>query len=83
MTKDEALKIPDLYVEVTPEVEDAFYFLYPVENGQEPTDASSSAGVRLSRIKDRARLSQTIQSALRMIENVRKYGVACVDWCPD
>lgn len=96
MTKDEALQIPDLCINVTPVVEDAFYFLSHLEN-QKPIDeilnmseeeekdydlicdASQHAGDRLLKVPKDERM-EAVRLAYQMIDNIRKYGVACYDW---
>ena len=86
----------DLNIEVTPEIEDAFYFLRSVET--DIPDAEEDESVeeyekRLSRLCDapvRAgqRLEklpfeermQVIRKAYQMIDNLKKYGIPCAEW---
>ena len=96
MTKDEALQIPDLCIEVTPVVEDAFYFLSHIENqksideilamdDQHEKDydlfcqASQHAGDRLLKLPREERM-EAVRLAYQMIDNIKKYGVACAEW---
>lgn len=106
MTKDEALKIPELCIEVTPLVEDAFYAFREIDDkelqerldklpddyvsGDAETDAlmdkyyndiemSAKAMERFKQAEQRERFDALV-SALKMIENLEKYGVACADW---
>ena len=83
MKKQDALKIPELCIEVSPAVEDAFYFLLPVNwDDMESTDASTHAGQRLiSTHKDMS--WEAVKTAYKMIDNIEKYGVACAEWCDD
>lgn len=86
----------DLNIEVTPAVEDAFYFLRSTENEipepkeDEPVELyearldamyenSAKAGERLAKIPYEERMS-AIRSAHKMIDNLKKYGVACAEW---
>ena len=96
MTKQEALLIPDLCINVTPVIEDAFYFLYNTENKKSIKDiedmtdeewekydksceASNNAGERLLKVSHEER-TESIQQAYKMIDNIKKYGVACAEW---
>ena len=96
MTKAETLQIPDLQVNVTPAVEDAFYFIHSIE--KELPDATEEETVeeyeaRLDAIVQPGinagnRLIglseeekwQAIHEAYRMIDNLKKYGVPCAAW---
>lgn len=80
MKKKDALKIPELLIDVTPAVEDAFHFLYPIEEDATPTDAALHAGERLTQSPDTL---GAVNVAYQMIDNIRKYGVACAEWCED
>jgi hypothetical protein len=99
MNKTEAKKIADLCIEVRPAVEDAFHFLNSVENDKDIKDilkmsdseseayyaykeAAQSAGDRLLKLSQKERM-EAIRKAYQMIDNVKKYGVACVAWMPD
>jgi hypothetical protein len=96
MTKQEAMQIEDLQIKLTPVIEDAFYFLSHIENqkpideilamdDQQEKDydlfcqASQHAGDRLLKVS-RVERMEAIHYAYQMIDNVRKYGVACAEW---
>ena len=96
MTKTEAQQIPDLQIHVTPAIEDAFFFLRNLENGKSPKEietmtdeewerydksceASNNAGERLLKIPRGERM-EAIRQAYQMIDNIKQYGVACVEW---
>ena len=83
MKKQDALQIPDLCIEVSPAVEDAFYFLFSVNlDDVDSTDASTRAGQRLiSTHKDMS--WEAVKTAYNMIDNIEIYGVACAEWCDD
>lgn len=96
MTFDEIKQIPDLQIEVTPAIEDAFYFLRSLETEMpDITDEESPEDyeARLSALYDPAnnagnRLAdlpedekwQAIRAAYQMIDNIRKYGIPCAAW---
>ena len=94
MTKQEAKHFADLCIEVKPAVEDAFHFLNSVENDKDikdilkmseaDTDAyfdykrvAQLAGDRLLKLSHDERMN-AIRIAYQMIDNIKKYGVACV-----
>lgn len=80
MTKQEALLIPDLQIEVTPAIEDAFYFLQGVEKREDDmTDAQVNAGKRLEKYTRDERM-EAIHYAYQMLDNIDKYGIACAQW---
>ena len=96
MTFDEIKRIPDLQIEVTPAVEDAFYFLRGLEadfpespDNETPEeyderlskffDPSINAGKRLGELEETEKW-QAVNSAYQMIDNLKKYGVACAEW---
>lgn len=96
MNRQEAIQIPDLCIEVTPAIEDAFFFLNNIENGRsikeivdmtddeyeqygKSCDAANNAGVRLLKVPHNERW-EAIRQAYKMIDNIKKYGVACADW---
>lgn len=80
MTKEEAKQVADLQIKVTPAIEDAFHFLYGVENEEEDiTDAQANAGKRLEKYSREERMD-AVHYAYQMIENIEKYGVACAEW---
>ena len=96
MKKEEALQIPDLCIELDSITEDAFYFLrnlgedFP-ESPEDETpeeyderlskffDPSINAGKRLAELEETEKW-QAIHSAYQMIDNLKKYGVACAEW---
>jgi hypothetical protein len=99
MTKQEAKSIADLCIEVKPAVEDAFHFLHSIESDKpikevlsmsdDEADAynayknvANDAGDRLLKLSRDERMS-AIRKAYQMIDNIKKYGVACVAWMPD
>lgn len=101
MTQEELIqREEDLDIEVTPVVEDAFYFLRmleksgeigsdidnedeTVEEYEERLDRehtpSLNAGDRLAKIPYHERM-EAIHEAYRMLDNIKKYGVACNKW---
>ena len=96
MTLDEIKRIPELQIDVTPAVEDAFYFLRTIDSKlPDPTDDEplEEYEARLDAIVDPGihaanRLNdlpedekwQALHEAYRMIDNLKKYGVACAAW---
>lgn len=80
MTFEEIRNIPELQIDVTPAIEDAFHFLYGVEKSSEDmTDAQSRCGQHLLQYTKEERL-EAITYAYKMIDNIGKYGVACAAW---
>ena len=99
MNRKEAMGIPELDIEVTPLVEDAFYFLSYTENPkpleeilemdeQQEKDydlfcqASQHAGDRLTKVPREERM-EAIRKAYQMIDNIKKYGIACAEWAKE
>ena len=88
MTKQEALQIPDLCIEVTPLVEDFFYSM--LEGKGEITHSGANDRIKtlaedytIGKVKELPPFMQAVDAAKRMYDNLQKYGVACADWCPD
>lgn len=80
MTFDEIKQIPDLQVEITPAVEDAFYFLYGViTKAGNATEAQEHCGEHLKGYPLDVQ-KQAIADAMKMVDNLEKYGVACAAW---
>ena len=82
----------DLDIEVTPTVEDAFYFLMDLEKGtpdfnegetveeyEKRTAPAIKAGERLAKLSYDERMG-AIAVATKMIENVKKYGKPSALW---
>lgn len=75
------MQIPDLHIEVTPATEDAFHFLYGLEKGVENmTDAQVRCGENLREKYSPEDVKEGVRNAYRMIENIGKYGIPCIDW---
>lgn len=80
MTKEEIARTPDLQIEVTPAVEDAFYFLQGLEKREDDmTDAQLNAGKRLESYP-RDECMEAVRNAYRMLDNISKYGIPCAAW---
>ena len=80
MTFEEIRQIPDLQVNVTPAVEDAFHFLYGLEKSEDNmTDAQRRCGQHLEAYSENERLN-AIHEAYRMLDNIAKYGIPCAAW---
>lgn len=80
MTIDEIRQIPDLDINVTPLVEDAFYFLKAL-GGELSKDAGNKAVERMNRLGyDVQEIQEALLTAERMMGNIRKYGIACEEW---
>lgn len=96
MTFEEIKQIPDLQVDVTPAVEDAFYFLQSLDKElpdatEEETlekyearlaslvDPGLRAGSRLASLPPQERTDAMLEAS-RMMDNLKKYGVACAAW---
>ena len=78
MTKEEALQIPDLCINVDAETEDCFYMVMADER-LIPMDYKEKAIQRLSSVGPEVSL-KSLEKAVKMVENVRKYGIACAEW---
>ena len=80
MTFEEIRQIPDLQIDVTPATEDAFHFLYGLDQkGIDLTDAQIRCGESLRQYPDEE-IKVAKENAFKMIDNIRKYGVACAKW---
>ena len=78
MTKEEALKIPDLQVDVDGLTEDWFYLLMMTKD-----KVSKEMGEKaLERIKlgDEVESADALLKAEQMKHNLEKYGVPCAAW---
>ena len=69
----------DLNIKVTPLVEDCFYLLLAIND-----EISEEQGAKVyDRIKGawtKREYEEAFLTAQRMIENLKKYGVACAEW---
>ena len=86
----------DLDIEVTPAIEDAFFFLQRVRKGiPDPEDSETTEEYeeRLRKLADPSlkageRLSllpddekiRAIRYGYQMIDNIKKYGIPCLKW---
>ena len=79
MTFDEIKQIPDLQIELTPLIEDCFYFQMALagkisdEKGQEAMD-------RMDLRRNDPDYKKSFETARKMMANLKKYGVACAAW---
>lgn len=108
MNKQEALLIPDLQIEVTPLVEDAFYAYRDIDDseldarlkelgdnyieGDEEADKLLDRYLKDIEFSEKARERwfatgsaservDALMKAQKMIENIKKHGVPCAQWC--
>lgn len=88
MTRQEALQIPDLCIEVTPLVEDFFYSM--LEGKGEINHSGSNDRIKTlaedylnGKVKELPPFMQAVDAAKRMYDNLQRYGVACAEWCPE
>ena len=81
MTFEEIKNIAALQIEVTPAVEDAFYFLNGIENSESDiNEAQILCGQRLHSVYSEEEAKDAIKKAYMMIDNIKKYGIACAAW---
>lgn len=81
MTFEEIKNIPDLQIEVNPAIEDAFYFLNGIENSvSDINEAQILCGQRLHSVYSEEEAKDAIKKAYMMIDNIKKYGIACAAW---
>lgn len=81
MTFEEIKNIAELQIEVTPAVEDAFYFLNGIENSESDiNEAQILCGQRLHSVYSEEEAKDAIKKAYMMIDNIKKYGIACAAW---
>ena len=80
MTFDEIKQTPELQIDVTPAVEDCFYFLKALD-GELSDEAAQKALDRMwnDRVSKRE-MEDSMRKAQRMIDNLKKYGVPCAQW---
>jgi len=88
MTRQEALQIPDLCIEVTPLVEDFFYAM--LEGKGEISYSGANDRIKAlaedytsGKVKELPPFMQAVKMAEKMYNNLQRYGVACADWCPE
>lgn len=80
MTKAEAAKIPDLQIHPNDIVEDCFFYKL-AKMGKLSNEQGENALKRLREKKNDPLYQGAFIVADMMIENLKKYGVACIDWC--
>ena len=107
MTKEEAMLIPELNIEVTEMVEDAFYGFRDIDDKEldrrlsELPDDYDSGDIETDRLmekylhdiemsekarerwfacQDPKERMDAVVKAFQMIDNIKKYGVPCVQW---
>jgi len=79
MTKEEALKIPDLQIEVDELTEDIFYWGMAQE-GRISADHAEKSLKRIGLYTDEIPI-EVFKKVQKMIKNIDKYGVVCAEWC--
>lgn len=79
MTKEEALKIPDLCIKVSELTEDVFYLLM-ADTGRISSVHKEKALKRMEKYTEEVPLSE-FDKAQKMMENIDKYGIPCAEWC--
>lgn len=78
MTKEEALQIPDLNIEVTDLIEDCFYLKMALDKRMSKEKGKEA----FARIKERNEdIADALEIADKMIDNLVMYGVPCAAWC--
>lgn len=88
MTRQEALQIPDLRIEVTPLVEDFFYSMLEGKGEIQHSGANDrikalAEDYTRGKVNELPPFMQAVEIAEKMYDNLQKYGVACADWCPE
>lgn len=79
MTKNEALRIPDLQIEPDELTEDLFYLIM-ANDGRIQRRHAPKAYRRIADCTDEIPL-YVLDNVRRMIANIDQYGVACAAWC--
>ena len=80
MTKEEAKNIPELQIHPNELVEDCFFYKMAV-NGEISAQHAEKALKRLQGKENDPCYKGAFIVADMMIANIKKYGVACIDWC--
>lgn len=80
MTKEEALKIPELQIFPNGLVEDVFYYKL-AQMGKLSKEEGRKALERMKDKKSDPCYKGAFMVADMMIENLDKYGVPCAGWC--
>ncbi len=80
MTKSEALNIPDLQIHPNELVEDCFYYKL-AKAGRLSDEQGQKALERLKGKENDPCYKGAFIVADIMLQNLDKYGVACIDWC--
>ncbi len=80
MTKSEALNIPDLQIHPNDLVEDCFYYKL-AKAGRLSDEQGQKALERLKGKENDPCYKGAFIVADIMLQNLDKYGVACIDWC--
>lgn len=79
MTRKEAIKIPELHIAPNGLIEDCF-FSKMAEMGMLSDEQAAGANERLKKQKDNPNFAASVIVADLMVNNVEKFGVACIEW---
>ncbi|MBR1402025.1 MAG: hypothetical protein IJ562_10705 [Prevotella sp.] len=80
MTRTEALSIPELQIHPDGLVEDCFYYRLAMQ-GRLSDEQGRKALERLKGHEDDPCYKGSFIVADMMIQNLDRFGVACIDWC--
>lgn len=80
MTKSEALNIPDLQIHPNELVEDCFYYKLAKAGRLSDEQGQKALGRLKGKENDPCYKGAFIVADI-MLQNLDKYGVACIDWC--
>ena len=80
MTKQEALQIPELQIHPNGLVEDCFYYRL-AQAGRLSDEQGQKALQRLKGKESDPCYKGSFIVADLMLQNLDRYGVACIDWC--
>lgn len=78
MTKEEAMLIPDLQIHPDELTEDVFY--WGMAKMGRISDEHMEKSINRMKKYAKAVPVNVLMNARQMIDNVDKYGVACIDW---
>lgn len=83
MTKKDAERIPSMRIKITPFVEDCFFYLLGQENLLNEEQKKQCAQRVSGKSYSIEYYYKAMLLAKAMIENTKKYGSPCADWCSE
>lgn len=83
MTRKEAQLIKDLSINVDDDAENMF-FICLYAKGMASKDSIRNIVKSVNRLSgNEKRINRALKTSLKMVDNVKKYGIPCETWCKE